>query len=128
MAASHGFTGEDITQKRFDVRYAGLMKELIARTRSLFAAGAPLAGRVSPEFRVDVELFSRGGGAVLDAIESIGYDTLHRRPALGRRSQARLLGRAVLSRIAASFRSRHDDRHKPENASLASGHARDCSR
>jgi len=28
---------------------------------------------------VDLEMFSRGGLAVLDSIEAMGYDTLHRR-------------------------------------------------
>lgn len=123
IAASHGVSEEDITQKNFDEPYASLMKDLIARTRTLFEAGAPLANRVSREFRVDLELFTRGGCAVLDAIEAIGYDTLNRRPALDRRLQARLLGRAVISRIADSFRSRHDDGQKPESASLAGRHA-----
>ncbi|HVB07966.1 MAG TPA: squalene synthase HpnC [Candidatus Acidoferrales bacterium] len=123
LAAVHGVSEEDIVSKQFDSNYVGLMKDLIARTRSLFAAGAPLAHRAAPEFRVDLELFNRGGCAVLDAIESMGYDTLHRRPALDRGVQARLLGRALISRIVSSFRTPHDDGQKPENASLAGRHA-----
>ena len=123
LAAAHGVSEEDITRKKFDGRYADLMKDLIHRTRELFATGAPLASRVSREFRVDVELFTRGGCAVLDAIEAMGYDTLNRRAAVGRRLQARLLGRAMISRIAASFFPRHDDGQKPESASLAGRHA-----
>jgi squalene synthase HpnC len=123
MAAAHGVTEDDIVSKRFDSDYVELMKELIARTRELFAVGAPLASRVSPEFRVDLELFNRGGCAVLDAIESMGYDTLHRRPALDRGVQARLLGRALISRILASFRSADDGGQKPESTSLGGRHA-----
>jgi squalene synthase HpnC len=123
LAAEHGVKEEDITQKRFDEGYADLMKDLIRRTRGLFAIGAPLARRVSRELRVDVELFTRGGCAVLDAIEATGYDTLNSRPALDRSLQARLLGRAMISRIAASFFSHHDDGQKPEGASLAGRHA-----
>ncbi|MHB8412085.1 MAG: squalene synthase HpnC [Candidatus Acidiferrales bacterium] len=123
LAAIHGVSEEDIVSKQFDSNYVGLMKDLIARTRSLFATGAPLATRVAPEFRVDLEMFHHGGCAVLDAIESMGYDTLHRRPALGRGVQARLLGHALISRILSSFRPRHDDGQKPESASLAGRHA-----
>lgn len=123
LAAAHGVTEDDIVSKRFDSDYVELMKELITRTRALFAAGAPLAVRVSPEFRVDLELFNRGGCAVLDAIESMGYDTLHRRPALDRGVQARLLGRALISRIFSSFRSTDDGGQKPESTSLAGRHA-----
>jgi squalene synthase HpnC len=102
--ARHGLAPADLFAHRFDPRYAALMKELIARTRELFAAGQPLIERVSPELRVDLDLFSRGGLAVLDAIEAIGYNTLERRPALSRRTQARLLGRALLSRLFAPWR------------------------
>jgi squalene synthase HpnC len=90
---------EDLFAGRFDQRYVGLMKELIARTRELFSLGRPLADIVAKELRVDIELFSSGGLAVLEEIERIGYDTLHHRPTLGRRAQLRLLGRALLSRL-----------------------------
>jgi squalene synthase HpnC len=103
--AHHGLSEADLFAHRFDQRYAALMKELIARTRELFAAGRPLVERVGPELRVDIDLFSRGGLAVLDAIERIGYNTLERRPALSRATQVRLLGRAMLSRLFAPWQS-----------------------
>ena len=103
--ARHGLTEADLYARRFDGRYVALMKELVARTRELFVGGRPLVERVDPELRVDIDLFSRGGLAVLDAIESIGYDTLHRRPALSRGAQVRLLGRAMISRLFAPWQS-----------------------
>jgi len=84
------------------------MKDLIAYTRRLFDEGRPLAAMIRPELRVDVEMFSRGGLAVLSAIEAIGYDTLHRRPAISRGQQARLLGRALVSRLFSAFQSREE--------------------
>jgi len=93
-----GLGPEDLFARNFDERYAKVMQALIARTRTLFAAGAPLAGRVSASLRVDVELFSRGGLAVLDRIEAIGYNTLHHRPEISRATQMQLLGRALLDR------------------------------
>lgn len=104
--AAHGLSESDIVERRCDARYIALMKDLIARTRELFAAGLPLAQRVDATLRVDIELFSCGGLAVLDAIEAQGYETLHRRPALTKWTKARLLGRALGRRIvllAASF-------------------------
>ncbi len=50
--------------------------------------------------RVDIELFSRGGVAILDAIERSGYNTLQHRPALSKWSKLRLIGAAVSSRIS----------------------------
>jgi squalene synthase HpnC len=93
--AAHGLAEGDIVERRFDSRYISLMKDLITRTRVLFQAGLPLARRVDGRLRVDIEMFSRGGLAVLDAIEASGYNTLERRPALSKWKQVRLLGGAL---------------------------------
>jgi squalene synthase HpnC len=106
--AAHGFTEADLFAHRFDTRYLALMKDLIARTRALFAQGLPLAERVAPELRIDIELFSRGGLAVLDSIERMGYNTLEQRPALSRAAQVHLLGRALLTRLFLPWFSNKD--------------------
>lgn len=100
----YGLTEADIVKRQFDSRYVHMMKDIVARTRSLFAAGAPLARRVRPDIRIDIELFSKGGLAVLDGIEAVGYDTLHRRPVISRAAKARMLSRALLSRLRLVFR------------------------
>ena len=105
LMAAHGVAEADVVARHFTPTYAVLMKDLVNRTNELFCAGMPLADMVSPEFRIDIELFSRGGMAVLEAIERIGYNTLERRPALSRRTQARLLSRALISRLFAPLRS-----------------------
>ncbi len=99
----HGIWPADIEERRFDERYVALMKELIARTRLLFAEGAPLVSCVDARLRVDLDLFGRGGLAVLDAIEAQAYDTLRKRPAIGAVTRARLLGRAVVGLVRASM-------------------------
>jgi len=100
-AAAHHLTEADIVERRFDDRYINLMKDLIARTRTLFAEGMPLSKMVDTRLSVDLEMFSRGGLAVLDAIEASGYDTLHTRPSIGKGKQARLLGRALATHLVA---------------------------
>ncbi len=100
-AAAHGLAEADIVNRRFDDRYVNLMKDLIARTRTLFAEGAPLAKMVDSRLSIDLDMFSRGGLAVLDAIEASGYDTLHERPSIGKGKQARLLGRALVTHLVA---------------------------
>jgi squalene synthase HpnC len=98
-AAAQGLSESDIVGRRFDERYICLMKDLIARTRLLFAEGNPLAKMVDGRLSVDLEMFTRGGLAVLDAIEAMGYDTLHNRPAVSKVKQARLLGRALVAHL-----------------------------
>jgi squalene synthase HpnC len=101
---AHGLTESDIVERRFSVRYVSLMKDLIERTRELFAVGMPLVGSVEGPIRVDIEMFSRGGLAILDAIESSGYDTLNHRPALTKWTQLRLLTRALAGRATSKDR------------------------
>ena len=97
IAAKHGVSETEIVQRRFSDRYVALMKDLIAKTRELFGEGLPLAAMLQGKIRVDIEMFSRGGLAVLDAIEDLGYDTLNHRPAIGKGKQAFLLLRVLAS-------------------------------
>jgi squalene synthase HpnC/squalene synthase HpnD len=98
---AHGLSFEDIEARRFSEDYIALMRDLIARTRKLFAEGLPLAEKVSGMIRVDIEMFSRGGLAVLEAIERMGYNTLERRPAISKGKRMKLLGRALVGRVFA---------------------------
>ena len=102
VAAHHGVGEDDIVTRRFSAKYVALMKDLIARTRVLFDQGLLLAQQVEGKLSVDLEMFSRGGVAVLDAIETEGYDTLNRRPAIGKVKQAQLLGRILIGRLFSS--------------------------
>jgi squalene synthase HpnC len=98
-AAAHGVSEQDIVGRKFDARYVSLMKELIEYTRTLFEKGMPLAKKVEGKLSVDLEMFSRGGLAVLDAIEAMGYDTLHQRPEVSKVKQVGLLGRALIAHV-----------------------------
>jgi len=98
-AAAYGLSEADIVGRKFDKRYIALMEELIEYTRNLFYKGMPLAKRVEGKLSVDLEMFSRGGLAVLDAIEAIGYDTLHRRPEVSKVKQAALLASALIGQV-----------------------------
>src|SRR5882762_5083691 len=98
-AEAHGLSEQDIAGRKFDARYVSLMKELIEYTRVLFEKGMPLAKQVEGKLSVDLEMFSRGGLAVLDSIEAMGYDTLHRRPDVSKVKQVGLLGRALITHV-----------------------------
>ena len=99
VAAAHELSESDIVERRFDDRYVRLMKDLIARTRALFTEGQPLAKMVDGRLSVDLEMFTRGGLAVLDAIEAMGYDTLNHRPSVSKVKQATLLGRTLAKHL-----------------------------
>jgi squalene synthase HpnC/squalene synthase HpnD len=120
----HGLSAADIEARRFDSRYAALMKDLIARTRMLFAEGAPLQNQVDARLRVDLDLFGRGGLAVLAAIEKQGFNTLERRPAIDSLTRLALLARAVTANLGATISSSARREAQPPVASpaISAGH------
>lgn len=110
-----GVREEDLRARRFTPEFASLLRFQVDRTRELFEAGRPLVGRIPPAFAVDVDLFSRGGLAILDRIEARGYDVLTARPSLGKAAKARLLGRALFGLAKARWSSGRQAR-RPEPA------------
>jgi len=54
---------------------------------------------VDRKLAVDLELFTRGGLAILDAIERQGYDVLNSRPAISTRRKLWLVARAALGNL-----------------------------
>ena len=117
-AAAHGLSEGDIVARKFDKRYVALMEELIEYTRNLFYKSMPLAKRVEGKLSVDLEMFSRGGLAVLDAIEAMGYDTLHRRPEVSKVKQVRLLGRALITHVFRGSEANRDGGAAREGAAV----------
>ena len=97
--AKFGVSEDDIAQRRFTPQFRELMKFEVARAREWFARGLPLAGKVDKHLAIDIELFSRGGMDVLDAIERQGYDVLSCRPAISKGRKLWLLTRALARKV-----------------------------
>lgn len=87
---------QQIAKRRFDDNFRELMKFEVARARDWFALGQPLAGRLDRELAIDIELFTRGGQEILQAIERQDYNVLKSRPAIPKAKKlALVLGAAV---------------------------------
>jgi squalene synthase HpnC len=85
------YSADDLQAKRFTPQFAALMRFEVARARDLFERGLPLVHLVPRAVRMDVELFARGGLAILRKIEEQGYNVWQRRPRLSRFDKARLM-------------------------------------
>ncbi len=86
-----GYSDEDLHARRFTPAFADLLRFEVERTRDLFERGLPLVERMPGILRVDIDLFIRGGLAILGKIEAIGYDVWARRPVLSKWEKATLL-------------------------------------
>lgn len=93
-----GYPDEDLRARRSTPAFLELMRFQVERTRDIFREGLPLVERVPPRVAGDVELFVRGGVAILEKIEQAGYDVWHR-PALASWEKARLLGGVLWRRV-----------------------------
>jgi squalene synthase HpnC len=93
-----GYSDEDLHARRFNPAFASLLSFEVDRARSLFRRGAPLADRMPGRLAIDVELFTRGGLAILDRIEAQGFDVFRRRPTVGKAAKLGLLLRAIVAR------------------------------
>jgi squalene synthase HpnC len=90
---------EDIAGKKNTPAFREVMRFEVQRAREWFDRGLPLAEKVSRELAIDIELFSRGGQEILNAIERQGYAVLGRRPAISKMRKLVLLARAALDKV-----------------------------
>lgn len=91
-----GVTDHDLHALRFTPAFAALMRFEVNRARDMLRAGRALIPRIPGPLAFDVDLFNRGGLAILDRIERQGYDVLSKRPEVGKLAKVGLLARAWL--------------------------------
>ena len=94
-----GVTGEDIAQRRATPQFVAMMKFEVERARDWFTRGLPLVKIVNRELAVDLELFSRGGQEILNAIERQGFDVLRARPEISKSRKLMLVLRAAVGKL-----------------------------
>jgi squalene synthase HpnC len=90
-----GVSDETIAQGVPTNDFRMLIEYEVDFARSLFQDGLPLIGMVGRDLAVDLDLFSRGGLEILNAIQQRDYDVLSARPAISKRTKLALALRAV---------------------------------
>jgi squalene synthase HpnC len=92
-------TEQQIAERRFDNKFGELMEFEVTRARDWFAMGQPLTGRLDRQLAIDIDLFTRGGQEILQAIERQGYNVLRSRPAIPKSKKLALVLGAAVRRI-----------------------------
>ncbi|HEX4484978.1 MAG TPA: squalene synthase HpnC [Terriglobales bacterium] len=95
---AHGVTEDDIARSQNTEAFCRLMKFEVERAREWFERGLPLIAQVDRELAVDLELFSRGGQEILNAIEHQGFAVLGKRPSISKSRKLALVARAALGK------------------------------
>ena len=79
--------------------FCEMMRFEVERAREWFAQGMPLIGKVGRALATDIELFSRGGQEILNAIERQDFAVLGRRPAISKARKLALVARAAVGKL-----------------------------
>ena len=87
------------SQRRNTPAFCEMMKFEVERAREWFERGLPLVGKVDKDLAVDLELFSRGGQEILNAIERQGFAVLGRRPVISKPRKLALVARAARGKL-----------------------------
>ena len=94
-----GVSEQDIAERRATPQFMELMKFEVARAREWFAKGLPLVKMVNRDLALDLELFTRGGLEILNAVERQRYDVLKSRPAISKPKKLWLVLRAAMGKL-----------------------------
>jgi squalene synthase HpnC len=95
----HGVDETLIAQRQPSPAFRELLRYEVDYARQLFNKGLPLIAKVDRELALDLDLFSRGGLEILNAIEYRQYDVLTARPVISKSRKLRLLARAFSSKL-----------------------------
>jgi squalene synthase HpnC len=94
-----GVSESDIAERRATPQFLAMMRFEVERAREWFRKGLPLIGEVDKHLATDLDLFSRGGLEILNAIEQQGYDVLKSRPSISKPRKLWLVARAAVGKM-----------------------------
>jgi squalene synthase HpnC len=95
----YGVSEEDIAAERNTAAFCEMMHFEVERARQWFELGLPLIKKVHRELAVDLDLFSRGGQEILNAIEDQGFNVLGNRPSISKSRKLTLVVRAAVGTL-----------------------------
>ncbi|HZR65865.1 MAG TPA: squalene synthase HpnC [Terriglobales bacterium] len=97
--SKYGVSENDLATKNNSQNFREMMRFEVQRAREWFERGLPLVDKVDRDLAIDIELFTRGGQEILNAIEGQGYAVLGRRPVISKPRKLALVARAALRKL-----------------------------
>ena len=99
-----GYGDDDLESRRFTPAFRDLLRFEVDRARMFFDQGESLVAMMPRDVRPDIDLFVRGGRAILRNIDAVGYDVWRVRPEVSKREKLGLLMRVLGGKIAGWFK------------------------
>jgi squalene synthase HpnC len=88
----------------FTPEFRAMIQDLIVRTRAMLHEGGAISKHVDRELAVTLNLFRKGGDAILDGIASQDYDVLRGRPVVSKAKKLSLLGGSFIEKLRAGIK------------------------
>lgn len=83
----------------FTPEFGAMVEDLVVRTRAMLREGSAISSQVDRELEVTLDLFSKGGEAILNGITSQNYDVLRGRPVVSKTKKLSLLAGAFVGKM-----------------------------
>jgi phytoene synthase len=93
-----GAREEDLVARRMTPEWKSALREVTARTRTLFDEGRAVCDAVAGRLRLELRATWLGGTRILDKLEAVDFDVFEKRPKLTRSDVPALLWRTVFWR------------------------------
>ena len=87
----------------FTPEFRAMIQSLVARTREMLLEGGEISKHVDKELAVVLDLFRKGGEAILDGITAQDFDVLRGRPVVTKTRKLGLLMEALVSKLRAGI-------------------------
>jgi squalene synthase HpnC len=87
----------------FTPEFAAMVQDLVTRTRAMLAEGGEIVRYVNRDLAVTLNLFRKGGDAILDGIVAQDYDVLRGRPVVSKAKKLSLLAGSLLEKLRAGM-------------------------
>jgi squalene synthase HpnC len=99
----YGVDEGQIEGRVFTPEFKAMMQDLVARTREMLLEGGAVSEHVDRELAVTLDLFRKGGEAILNGIAAENFDVLRGRPVVSRARKAGLLVEALAAKLRAGM-------------------------
>lgn len=100
----YGVDEGQILGRVFTPEFGAMMEDLVVRTRAMLREGRGISAEVDKELAVTLDLFSKGGEAILDGIAAERFDVLRGRPVVSKTKKLWLLAGALAGKMRARTR------------------------
>ena len=99
----YGVEEGQIEGRVFTPEFRAMVENLVIRTRAMLLEGGAISQRVDKELAVTLDLFRKGGEAILNGITAQDFDVLRGRPVVTRTKKLALLMEALVSKLRAGM-------------------------